>query len=91
MVLIWIYTITYIDPAFFWGGGSIVVKKINCNYTSRLGFFVGNLSRRSILKKTKTVGVYVRIVTLSFYQQIGLKFDEETSEMLRLEHGSVWC
>ena len=24
------------------------------------------------------------------YQQIGLKFEEETSEMLRLEHGSVW-
>ena len=27
----------------------------------------------------------------SFYQQIGLKFEEETSEMLHLEHGSVWC
>ena len=26
-----------------------------------------------------------------FYQQIGLKFEEETSEVLRLEHGSVWC
>ena len=26
-----------------------------------------------------------------FYQQIGLKFEEETSEMLRLEHGSIWC
>jgi len=24
-------------------------------------------------------------------EQIGLKFEEETSEMLRLEHGSVWC
>ena len=22
---------------------------------------------------------------------IGLRFEEETSEMLRLEHGSVWC
>ena len=27
----------------------------------------------------------------SFYQQIGLKFEEETSEVLRLEHDSVWC
>jgi hypothetical protein len=27
----------------------------------------------------------------SFYQQIGLKFEEETSEVLRLEHSSVWC
>jgi hypothetical protein len=27
----------------------------------------------------------------SFYQQIGLKFEEETSEMLHLEHGSAWC
>jgi hypothetical protein len=26
-----------------------------------------------------------------FYQQIGLKFMKETSEMLRLEHGFVWC
>ena len=25
-----------------------------------------------------------------FYQQTGLKFDEEASEMLRLGHGSVW-
>ena len=27
----------------------------------------------------------------SFYQQIGLQFEEETSEVLRLEHSSVWC
>jgi len=26
-----------------------------------------------------------------FYRQIGLQFEEETSEMLRLEHGCVWC
>jgi hypothetical protein len=26
-----------------------------------------------------------------FYQQIGFKFEEETSEMLHLEHGFVWC
>jgi hypothetical protein len=25
----------------------------------------------------------------NFYQQIGLKFEEETSEILRLEHSSV--
>jgi hypothetical protein len=25
------------------------------------------------------------------YQQIGLKFEEETSEMLHLERGFVWC
>ena len=27
----------------------------------------------------------------SFYQKIGLQFEEETSEVLRLEHSSVWC
>jgi hypothetical protein len=27
----------------------------------------------------------------SFYQQIGLKFEEETSEMLHLVRGFVWC
>ena len=26
----------------------------------------------------------------SLYQQIGLKFEEETSKMLHLEHGFVW-
>ena len=27
----------------------------------------------------------------SFYQHIGLKFEEETSKMLYLEHGFLWC
>ena len=27
----------------------------------------------------------------SLYQQIGLKFEVETSKMLHLEHGFVWC
>ena len=27
----------------------------------------------------------------SFHQQIGLKFKEETSKMLHLEHSFVWC
>ena len=26
-----------------------------------------------------------------FYQKIGLKFEEETSKMLHLEYGFVWC
>ena len=27
----------------------------------------------------------------SFYQQIGLKFEEEANKMLHLEHDFVWC
>ena len=27
----------------------------------------------------------------SLYQQTGLKFEEETSKMLHLENGFVWC
>jgi hypothetical protein len=27
----------------------------------------------------------------TFHQQFGLKFKEETSEILRLGHGIVWC
>ena len=27
----------------------------------------------------------------SLYQQIGLKFEEETSKMLHLEYGFLWC
>ena len=26
-----------------------------------------------------------------FYQQTGLKFEEETNKMLHLVHGFVWC
>ena len=38
------------------------------------------------------VVVYFEIVFQdSFYQQIGLKFKEETNKMLHLEHGFVWC
>jgi len=36
---------------------------------------------KAAFKKKKTL----------FYQQIGLKFEEETSKMLHLEHGFVWC
>jgi hypothetical protein len=27
----------------------------------------------------------------TFYGQIGLEFEEESSKMLHLEHGFVWC
>jgi hypothetical protein len=27
----------------------------------------------------------------SFHQQTGIKFKEETSKVLHLEHSSVWC
>ena len=27
----------------------------------------------------------------SFYQEIGLKFEEETSKIIHFEHGFVWC
>jgi hypothetical protein len=29
-------------------------------------------------------------ISVSFYQQIGPKFEEETSKMLHVEHGFVW-
>jgi hypothetical protein len=38
---------------------------------------------------TKSV---IRIETKKeVHQQIGLEFEEETSKMLHLEHGFVWC
>jgi hypothetical protein len=27
----------------------------------------------------------------SFHQQLGLKFNEDTTEVLHFEHGFVWC
>jgi hypothetical protein len=29
--------------------------------------------------------------TRLFYQKNGIEFEEETSKMLHLEHGFVWC
>ena len=49
--------------------------KCTCEIKSR------NIMAKAAFNKKKNI----------FYQQIGLKFEEETSEMLRLEHGSVWC
>jgi len=43
----------------------------------------------NLRKKMQTVIGATNINTILF--DIGLKFEEETSEMLRLEHGSVWC
>ena len=40
---------------------------------------------------TTRLRVFLQEEEESFYQQIGLKFEEETSEMLHLEHGFVWC
>ena len=34
---------------------------------------------------------YIQQEEDSFYQQIGLKFEEETNKMLHLEHGFVSC
>jgi hypothetical protein len=33
----------------------------------------------------------IAMAKAEFNQQIGLKFEEETSEMLHLERGFVWC
>jgi len=43
----------------------------------------------TVYRYTFGCGVYLILETL--YQQIGLKFEEETSKMLHLEHGFVWC
>ena len=42
------------------------------------------------------IGIHVKYPSVqqeedSLYQQIRLKFEEETSKMLHLEHGFVWC
>ena len=38
------------------------------------------------------IEIFNSVFTLNcLYQQIGLKFEEETSKMLHLEHGFLWC
>ena len=50
--------------------------RCTCEVKSRIG-----MAKAAFNKKKENL----------FYQQIGLKFEEQTSEELRLEHGSVWC
>ena len=38
------------------------------------------------MKKVVNVSIFCAVSTNFFYLQIGLKFEEETSEVLRLEH-----
>ena len=61
----------------------------------------------SVVQKTCLLNIFCYLVKLNpglpwqklhltikknlFPSKIGLKFEEETSEMLRLGHGSVWC
>jgi len=39
----------------------------------------------------KRLNTVFLVVDVLFYQQIGLKFEEETNKMLYLEHGFVRC
>ena len=65
-------------------GGRIEKKIEGVLGEERFGFRRG--------KGTRDANGKIRIIAEeSFYQQIGLKFEEETSEVLRLEHSSVWC
>ena len=57
--------------------GSMLTNDGRCTYEikSRIAMAKAAFNKKKIL----------------FYQHIGLKFEEETSKMLHLEHGFVWC
>ena len=47
--------------------------------------------RANFSANSKVFPTFYFLNPLFFYQQIGLKFEEETNKMLHLEHGFVWC
>ena len=51
----------------------------------------GNCPLNDTVSYFKTDSFTFWIHIIKPYQQIGLKFEEETSEVLRLERSSVWC
>jgi hypothetical protein len=57
--------------------GSMITNDARCTREIKSRIAVA----KSVFNKKKTF----------FYQQIGRKFKEETSEMLHLEHRFVWC
>jgi uncharacterized lipoprotein YehR (DUF1307 family) len=64
----------------------------NVEYSDYLSNMITNDAR--LTRKSKS-GIVMEKVTRkrkkSFYQQIGLKFKEETTKVLHLEHIFVWC
>ena len=56
-----------------------------------LGSILTNDGRCTREIKSKIVMAKAAFNKKTLYQQTGLKFEEETSKMLHLEHGFVWC
>jgi uncharacterized Rmd1/YagE family protein len=64
----------------------------NVEYFNYLGNMITNYSRCTRKIKSKIVMAKAAFNTKkTFHLQIGLKFKEETSEVLHLGHSIVWC
>ena len=64
----------------------------NVEYSDYLGNMITNDARLTCKSKSRIVMEKVtRKRKKSFYQQIGLKFKEETTKVLHLEHIFLWC
>jgi hypothetical protein len=65
----------------------------NMEYFNYLSSMITNDARctREIKSSTAMAKAAFNKKKILFHQQIGLKFKEETSKMLHLEHSFVWC
>jgi hypothetical protein len=69
-------------------------KKLeNIEYTNYLGSIIANNARCTCEIKSRIAmeETSIQQEEKSFHQKIGLKFNEETSKVLYLEHSFVWC
>jgi glycyl-tRNA synthetase beta subunit len=63
----------------------------NVQYFNYLGSITTNYTRCTRKIKYITAMAKAAFKKKTFHQQIGLKFKEETSKELHLEHSFVWC
>jgi hypothetical protein len=70
----------------------IVQKQLqDVAYLNYLGSLITNYARCTREIKFRIAMAKAAFNKKTLYQQIGLKFKEESSEMLHLEHSFVWC
>jgi hypothetical protein len=63
----------------------------NVEYFNCLGDVITNDARHTGENKSRIAMEQAEFKKKNLYQQIKLKFKEETSEVLHLEHSFVWC
>ena len=68
-----------------------IQKMKNSNLIMYVEHLLSYLVEQEIINMFQNILCRILLIFILFYQHTGLKFEEETSKMLHLEHGFVWC